>query len=297
MSTTTAQLHPDLRGDMQRFVESVQESDNAPPLSEYKTMRLEAPINVRERVAFNHDGAIVGYGQAAWHRGATTEAGHWAIEVVVAASSRHGDVAGALIDTLQTETGGESATLWARSEYVAAAAVKAGWVAQRELLEMRCALPVAGLQSNFTAIEVATFRMGVDEKAWVEANNAAFAGHPENGHMTRRDLENRMARSWFDPRGFFLAWDKDELAGSCWTKIHEDGVGEIYIIGVVPAWEGRGLGRDLVSHGLRYLGETRHLTKSMLFVESANRRAMHLYEALGFEVARTVVAYGCPPSV
>ena len=80
--------------------------------------------------------------------------------------------------------------------------------------------------------------MGVDESAWLSANNAAFAGHPENGRMTRRDLELRMAQGWFDPSGFFLAWANGELAGSCWTKIHDDGTGEIYIIGVVPAWRG-----------------------------------------------------------
>jgi mycothiol synthase len=139
--------------------------------------------------------------------------------------------------------------------------------------------------------------MGVDETAWLEANNAAFAGHPENGDMTRRDLERRMAQSWFDPDGFFLAWGGDVLAGSCWTKMHEDGSGEIYIIGVIPSWEGRGLGRGLLAVGLEYLTAIKHARKAMLYVESTNERALKLYDKLGFIRGRAIKAYGPPLGV
>ena len=52
------------------------------------------------------------------------------------------------------------------------------------------------------------------------------------------------------PMGFLLAWDGERLAGFCWTKVHDDGRGEIYILAVVPGSQGRGLGRALLLAGL-----------------------------------------------
>ena len=88
-----------------------------------------------------------------------------------------------------------------------------------------------------------------------------------------------------------MAWDGLEVAGSCWTKLHENGIGEIYIIGVVPGYEGRGLGRGLLAHGLDYLHRVRHVATAMLYVEADNTRAVGLYTSLGFEVVNTVDAY------
>ena len=74
------------------------------------------------------------------------------------------------------------------------------------------------------------FRRGVDEGAWLEVNNAALRGHPENGDLTREDPERRMAMDWFDPEG--CAW-RGEARRFCWTGIHPR-CDEIYIIGLHP---------------------------------------------------------------
>lgn len=294
MDVTTSRLHPDLRVDTRSFIASVDRHDREPSLSEYKGMRLDGRLDARERVAFDDDGSLIGYGQAAWHRSAAESGGHWAIEIVVEPRLRESSVARELIDSLLDDAGEADTVLWARAPYVADAARSAGWVRERELLEMRRSLPIDCLDTSMEGFQLTTFRMGVDERDWLEANNATFAGHPENGSMTRRDLEHRIAQTWFDADGFFLAWEGDQLVGSCWTKIHDDGLGEIYIVGVVPGWEGRGLGRALVCVGLDYLGNVRHLSKARLYVEAENERAVGLYAKLGFGTKRIVEAFRYP---
>lgn len=288
------QLRPENRDEVLALIEDVRVFDSGPPLSEYKAMRLDGRLDARERVVIDSQGSVVGYGQAAWHRGSAQIPGHWAIEIAMARHHRNLQVTGELIRSLSQDVAGAPLVLWSRSEYVSEAAATLGWERERTLWEMHRPLPIPDLDTSLPDVRLSPFRMGMDETAWLEANNAAFAGHPENGDMTRRDLEKRMAQSWFDPDGFLLAWAGDVLAGSCWTKMHEDGSGEIYIIGVIPLWEGRGLGRALAAIGLDYLANVRHARKAMLYVESTNERALQLYDRLGFERTRAIEAYAPP---
>ena len=264
------------------------------PLSEFKMLRLDGGLDSRERVAVADDGSLVGYGQAAWHRPSGASPGHWAVEIVIAPNWRDQGIGCELIESLWQDADGAELILWARAPYVVDAARGAGWEKERELVEMRRNLPIDCLEVSLGGFEVRPFRVGVDEREWLEANNATFAGHPENGSMTRRDLEHLIAQSWFDSDGFFLAWDGANLAGSCWTKIHEDGVGEIYIVGVTPGWEGRGLGNALVCQGLDYLSRVRHVGNAKLFVAAENERARSLYVKLGFETVRIIEALTRP---
>jgi mycothiol synthase len=175
---------------------------------------------------------------------------------------------------------------------------RAGFVLERELFQMRVPLPLSDTPRWPEGTIVRTFRPGEDEAAWVEVNNRAFAGHPEQGAWTVDMLRAREQEDWFDPEGFVMAFDDDGLAGSCWTKVHPpapprepDALGEIYVIGADPSRQGRGLGRALTTAGLESLA-ARGITVGMLFVDAANHAAVGLYRALGFVVHRTDRAYG-----
>ena len=146
-----------------------------------------------------------------------------------------------------------------------ARATGAGFVAERDLLQMRVPLPLADPARWPEGTTVRTFRVGEDEAAWVPVNNRAFAGHPEQGAWTVDMLRAREQEDWFDPEGFVLAFDADGLAGFCWTKVHPpqpprepDALGEIYVIGADPSRHGRGLGRALTTAGLESLASARH---------------------------------------
>ncbi len=150
------------------------------------------------------------------------------------------------------------------------------------------------------------FVPGQDEAAWVETNNRAFGGHPEQGAWTVEQLRDRMAADWVELDGFLLADDPDGpgLIGSCWTKIHRDRapvLGEIYVISVDPRHHGEGWGRSLTVAGPRMAG-TAGVTNGMLYTDATNEAAVSLYRSLGFTVDHVDRSYrratggvGTPP--
>lgn len=153
-----------------------------------------------------------------------------------------------------------------------------GFVPERELHRMEVPLPLAPKPYEFR--ETGFHHSHLDD--WLEVNNAAFAGHPEQGGWTRRDFEERTELDWWNADDLRMAWDGDRLAGFCWTKIHPGGVGEIYVIGLHPDYHGRGWGKALVLEGLRHLADTRGCPVGMLYVDAANAAAKATYERIGF---------------
>ncbi|GGR86366.1 mycothiol synthase [Streptomyces nojiriensis] len=140
-------------------------------------------------------------------------------------------------------------------------------------------------------VTVRTFVPGADDKAWLAANAAAFAHHPEQGSLTQRDLDDRIAQPWFDPEGFFLAERDGELVGFHWTKVHAaEQLGEVYVVGVRPGAQGGGLGKALTAIGLRHLA-ARGLPTAMLYVDADNPAALAVYEALGFTTHEVDLMY------
>lgn len=131
-------------------------------------------------------------------------------------------------------------------------------------------------------VTVRSFVPGQDNAAWLAVNAAAFAHHPEQGGLTQRDLDDRVAEPWFDPKGFFLAERDGRLVGFHWTKVHaEEQLGEVYVVGISPEAQGGGLGKALTAIGLRHLAG-RGLPTAMLYVDADNTAAVTVYERLGF---------------
>ncbi|MFE7183652.1 mycothiol synthase [Streptomyces erythrochromogenes] len=140
-------------------------------------------------------------------------------------------------------------------------------------------------------VGVRTFQPGTDDAAWLAANAAAFAHHPEQGSLTQRDLDDRIAQPWFDAKGFFLAERDGELVGFHWTKVHaEQQLGEVYVVGVLPGAQGGGLGKALTAIGLQHLA-AQGLPTAMLYVDADNPAALAVYERLGFTTHEVDLMY------
>ncbi|AXI87584.1 mycothiol synthase [Streptomyces griseoincarnatus] len=217
-----------------------------------------------------------------------------AAELVVHPSYR-GQGHGRALGTALLAASGKRLRVWAHGGRSAARhlAQVLGLTLFRELRQMR--RPLAGLDLPDPVlpegVTVRAFEPGRDDAAWLALNAAAFAHHPEQGSLTQRDLDDRKAEPWFDPAGFFLAESDGRLVGFHWTKVHaEEGLGEVYVLGVAPDAQGGGLGKALTTIGLRHLAD-QGLPTAMLYVDADNKAAVSVYERLGFVTHETDLMY------
>jgi mycothiol synthase len=222
-------------------------------------------------------------------------------ELVVRPDARRRGIGSAMARAALSE-GGDDARIWAHGNLEAARATAnaLGLVVVRELLQMR--RPLTDLPP-VTAVEgarITTYSGPADDAELVRVNNAAFAWHPEQGGWTAADIAERRGEQWFDPAGLFMAVDEQtgKLLGFHWTKVHNADLGEVYVVGVDPAAQGRGLGAVLTLAGLHHLAE--RLSESeqptvMLYVEAGNSAAVKTYQRLGFDVFSVDAAYAAPP--
>lgn len=182
----------------------------------------------------------------------------------------------------------EARLAWSHGDHPAARALAAsyGWERVRELWVMRRPSSIPLTVGEVPAgITVRGFAPG-DEDEVLRVNAAAFASHPEQGALDRAGLQERMAEPWFSAAGLITAWDDatGRLLAFHWTKQHSAASGEVYVVGVDPAAQGRGLGRLVTVAGLAHLLSL-GVDEIHLYVEGDNTPALRLYSGLGFSHA------------
>jgi mycothiol synthase len=253
------------------------------------------PLDEAGRMALAHSGLD---GAALWVHGTDGFAllrGH-GLDLAVRPDARGSGVGTALAQAALAEAPGD-VTAWSHVDHPAARAIAArvGLAATRELWVMeRDASPV-----EVPAVDGVTVRgyRASDADEVLRVNATAFAHHPEQGSMDAANLAERMAEPWFDPAGLLVA-DADPpqqgLLGFHWTKQHSADLGEVYVVAVDPAAQGRGLGRALTAAGLAHL-HSLGVRRIILYVESDNTPALATYSHLGFDHTETHVQYARSP--
>jgi len=289
--------------EVRELAKAAQDADGNPPLSDQTFVALgteESAQNIISHLAYSGAGSeseLAGIIVAIRDEGT----GRWTVELVVAPQHRSAGIGKELLTRLGEDIDLTAILTWAHGDHEAARklAESIGLSRVRELYRMRRegtdSLEEAVLQRGLT---VRTFRVGEDEPAWIQANAKAFADHPEQGSLTLSDLDARMAEDWFDPSGFFLAFDPDsQLVAYHWTKIHPASanasrpMGEVYVVGVLPEAQGLGLGRALTVMGINYLLE-QGVDSVLLYVDAENEPAVKLYRSLGFTLWDADIMYG-----
>ncbi|MDN4174499.1 mycothiol synthase [Nocardioides sp. SOB77] len=267
---------------VRRIADAAEEADGAAPLDEATWLALlHRPETVRSWVRVDGFALLIGED----------------LSIVVDPSARgRGLGAGLAADAVPAAGPVEA---WSHGDHPAAEvlAERHGLERTRELWVMRrpSSVPLPQLPVR-EGITVRGYQPD-DAEAVVRVNAAAFAAHPEQGAMDLANLRERMAEGWFDPAGLLVAVDSasGEVLGFHWTKQHSPALGEVYVVGISPAAQGRGLGKLLTLTGLHHLA-SKGVDEVLLYVESDNAPAIAVYGGLGFEHAAndTHVQYGRP---
>lgn len=297
-----------------------EEQDGTAPLSGQTLMWLSAQAPVVHALAHDDDGTLVGYAQV------DVGGDEPSAELVVAPDRRRRGVGSALLDAVRqvardvpATTGKHAApsstgavSVWAHGnlpesrEFAAARGLEPArelWVMSRDVTPaVGKVVPGGGAPVEpASEAEVAYpdlpagarlrhFEVGRDELAWLDVNARAFAGHPEQGRLTLADLQARLAEPWFRAKDLLLLEDaaSGALAGFVWVKVVDETGGELYVVGVDPASQGRGYGHLLTAVGLAHVA-ARGLPRAFLYVDADNVPAVTTYLRAGFETtARSV---------
>jgi len=303
---------PALVAEVEALAASAAADDGTAPLSEQVLRQLRHPRHsAAEHLLARSstdappaDGtALVGYAQLDPTATAPDGTPDPVAELVVHPAHRRRGIGSALLAALLDRS--PAVRVWAHGALPAAAALAAhaGLTAQRELWRMRRDLGVPLPDPQVPdGVRIRSFAVGTDEAELLRVNNAAFAWHPEQGGWTLDDVVEREAEPWFDPKGVLLAVDvtaPQHVLGFHWTKVHAAGtgeatatapVGEVYVLGVDPAAQGRRLGPALTLAGLTHLRDL-GMGAVVLYVEADNAAAVRLYRDLGFERFSADVSY------
>lgn len=260
------------------LIEAAAAADGVRPVSEATELALRSGATP---VSVDRAGELAGF---AYAQGGSAE-------LVVAPRWRRQGVGSELLTRVRPDR------VWAHGRLPAAEAFAAhhGYVADRVLWQLRrpaADIPEMPLPQG---VSLRSFVPGEDEEEWLRVNSRAFAHHPDQGSWTRSDLVARENEPWFDPAGFLLAGKDGRLVGFHWTKIHPDGIGEVYVLGLDPSVQGSGLAKPLTVAGLRSLAD-RGVGEIMLYVDESNTAAVHLYRRLGFRDYRADVQFVPGPS-
>jgi len=275
----TALLSADQQAAVLALVAAAQAEDGVAPISEQALLAARGRSGrAVEHVLAYADSDLAGYLQV------DEAIGTGSAELVVAPAHRRRGVGSHLLRQVPVGT-----RVWAHGDLEAAEGFAAAngleivrelWVLGRRFDEAR-PLEEPVLPDGLVA---RSFRPGRDEDEWLRVNAAAFASHAEQGQMKRADLDARMEESWFDPDGVILVVpeaDPDTVAASHWTKRASEGTGEVYVVAVDPAYQGKGLGKPVTLLGLRYLRDM-GVDDVILYVDGDNPAALKVYRGLGF---------------
>ena len=262
----STQLDAATRAAVREIAAELAAEYGAPPLNDHSLLQLDGEHPGVTHLVASDRGTVIGYAQ---------------VELTAGRANAEIAATGPLVDELLAVA--DADTIWAhgRETPVAEAAERFGYVAVRTLWQLRRPMPELAPVALPDGVSIRPFVVGQDEDAWLAVNSAAFRDHAEQGHWTREDVETREREAWFDPAGLLLAERAGSVIGFHWTKIHEDGRGEVYVLAVSPEAQGMHLGFALLITGIAYL-HSRGVTEILLYVDDSNSTAMRLYEGFGF---------------
>lgn len=283
------------------LIKAAHNFDGTPPIAEHVLLHLRHGGDKSDsHIVFEEGNHVIAYA----HLDTTDLVAGPSVEAVVHPSHR-GKGLGSLILKEAIKVCGDKTRIWSHGDLPAAKAIASSLMLERLSVNLQMSKSLSEIQPVTPKYPIRTFISSLDNQACLDLNNKVFADYPDQGGWSEDDLKVRLNETWFDEKGFFVAEDKGELIGFCWTKIHgahthshsdedddhgHDALGEIYVLAVNPDYKGQGVGRDLTITGLNYL-KYQGLNNVMLYVGVENKPAFDLYKSLGFNEFGSDVMY------
>lgn len=282
--------------DLGPLIAAATQADGHEPLGEHKFLRLKRGDDLAVAVLAYEGGRLAGYAHTLTF--GEGEERRVSCELVVHPDERRQGIGSGMLQRViahAREQGARRLDVWAYndSEGSRRLAASAGIEVTRRLLHMHRHPGEPPFIADPPGVSVRPFRAGEDE-VWLGLNNHIFRKHPENGAWTIEDFRARAAQPWFRGDDLLMLEIDGRLGGFCWLKVEERGeegwVGEVYIIGTSPEYQGRGLGRYLLSRALSHLHQ-RGVDGVAVYVDQSNERGVALYWALDFHHHHVDVCY------
>ena len=283
------------------LIKAAHDFDGTPPIAEHVLLHLRHGGDKSDsHIVFEEGNQVIAYA----HLDTTDLVAGPSVEAVVHPNHR-GKGLGSLILKEAVKVCGDKTRIWSHGDLPAAKAIAASLKLERLWSNLLMSRSLGEIQPVTSKYPIRTFIPDLDNQAFLSLNNKVFANYPDQGGWSEDDLRVRLNEEWFQKEGFFVAEDKGELIGFCWTKIHgahthshsgedddhgHDALGEIYVLAVNPDYKGQGVGRDLTITGLNYL-KYKGLNNVMLYVGVENKSAFNLYKSLGFNEFGSDVMY------
>ncbi len=283
------------------MIKAAHDFDGTPPIAEHVLLHLRHGGDKSDsHILFEQNNQVIAYA----HLDATDLVAGPSVEAVVHPNYRSKGL-GSLILKEAIKVCGDKTRIWSHGDLPAAKAIAASLKLERLWSNLLMSKTLGEIQSVTSKYPIRTFIPDFDNQPFLSLNNKVFANYPDQGGWSEDDLKIRLNENWFENEGFFVAEDKGELIGFCWTKIHgahthshtgeddnhgHDALGEIYVLAVNQDYKGQGMGRDLTITGLNYL-KYQGLNNVMLYVGIENKPAFNLYKSLGFNVFGSDVMY------
>ena len=143
---------------------------------------------------------------------------------------------------------------------------------------------------GFTFCSVDPEDMGQME-ALRDVLNASFSGLAGHIGNTVESLREAFTETLHLPGGMLLLYDGDCPVGSVRVTRDEDPqAGFVEMLGVIPAYQGRGLGRLLIRKSIDF-SVTQGFPRVLLSVNAENESAVKLYLSEGFQKDTVMVCY------
>ncbi|MBM7824203.1 mycothiol synthase [Arcanobacterium pluranimalium] len=279
------QTHLDLRKPAGRQYFLAYEADGSAP--EYATLpgRDDALLPGRDDALLSSRDDALLLGAASLDESSATA------DIAVRPSHRNRGIATQLIAQMKTHLRESALSVWAHGTLPASLQVakKLSMIPTRELLVMEKTLEQGkDLEFSIRGLRMRTIdtAQDADIDRLVDLNTRAFHSHPEQGKLQRADFLERFAQPWFSSE--LLQWAVDETTGEpaafAWLKPESDKCVELYVLGVSPQQQGKGIASaimDWLEANMLVSG----FTTMKLYVDRANTAAVRTYERAGFQLS------------